>query len=64
MRMSSLLIFFSVIVLAPGLMAAEEIGVKSTSDFPPRKVIVGTAMQAFWGVYPGLDKFGATVRAD
>src|SRR5690348_12225118 len=56
MRMSSLLISLSLIVLAPGLMAAEEIGVKSTSDFPPRKVIVGTSMAAFWGVYPGLDK--------
>ena len=27
---------------------------KSTSDRPPRKVIVGTAMQSFWGQYPGL----------
>ncbi|HZT32299.1 MAG TPA: carbon-nitrogen hydrolase family protein [Bryobacteraceae bacterium] len=27
---------------------------KSTSDQPPRKVIVGTVMQAFWGTYPGL----------
>ncbi len=37
-------------------MPAEEIGVKSTSDLPPRKVIVGTAMQALWGAYPGLEK--------
>jgi predicted amidohydrolase len=29
---------------------------KSTSDQPPRKVIVGTVMQPFWGKYPGLDK--------
>ena len=29
-------------------------GVRSTSDRPPRKVIVGTVMQAFWGEYPGL----------
>ena len=28
----------------------------STADQPPRKVIVGTAMQAFWGEYPGLEK--------
>src|SRR5438876_1720515 len=28
--------------------------VKSTSNRPPRKVIVGTAMQSFWGQYPGL----------
>ena len=26
----------------------------STADHPPRKMIVGTAMQAFWGEYPGL----------
>jgi predicted amidohydrolase len=29
---------------------------KSTSDQPPRKVIVGTVMQPFWGEYPGLEK--------
>src|ERR1700731_1363844 len=28
----------------------------STADQPPHKVIVGTAMQAFWGEYPGLEK--------
>jgi predicted amidohydrolase len=28
----------------------------SSSDKPPRKVIVGTAMQSFWGDYPGLHK--------
>jgi len=27
---------------------------RSTSSVPPRKVIVGTAMQPFWGKYPGL----------
>src|SRR5262245_21442229 len=27
---------------------------KSTSNHPPRKVIVGTVMQAFWGTYPGF----------
>ena len=27
---------------------------KSTSGLPPRKVIVGTVMQSFWGPYPGL----------
>ena len=30
--------------------------VKTTSNRPPRKVIVGTAMQSFWGPYPGLQK--------
>ncbi len=29
---------------------------KSTSDQPPRKVIVGTVMQPFWGKHPGLVK--------
>src|SRR5438477_13122267 len=28
--------------------------VKTTSNRPPRKVIVGTAMQSFLGQYPGL----------
>ena len=28
--------------------------IRTTSDRPPRKVIVGTAMQSFWGPYPGL----------
>jgi predicted amidohydrolase len=50
-----MLISAIVAALVPGLIA-EDIGVKSTSDLPPRKVIVGTAMQAFWGEYPGLEK--------
>ena len=37
-------------VLAPG----GEVSVRSTSKGPPRKVIVGTVMQAFWGEHPGL----------
>ncbi len=36
--------------------AAGEVAVHSTSDRPPRKVIVGTSVQGFWGEYPGLDK--------
>ena len=28
----------------------------STSSGPPRKVIVGTVLQSFWGAYPGLEK--------
>jgi predicted amidohydrolase len=35
---------------------AAELKVPTTADRPPRKVIVGTAMQAFWGKYPGLEK--------
>src|SRR5262249_52795931 len=33
-----------------------EAKIRSTSNGPPRKVIVGTAMQAFWGEHPGLQK--------
>ena len=36
--------------------AAAEPNVHSTAGLPPRKVIVGTTMQAFWGQYPGLTK--------
>src|ERR1035441_9835689 len=37
-------------------LAGADIPVKSTSDQPPRKVIVGTVMQPFWGKHPGLEK--------
>ncbi|MBI4660558.1 MAG: carbon-nitrogen hydrolase family protein [Verrucomicrobia bacterium] len=36
------------------LAADGEARTKTTSDSPPRKVIVGTAMQAFWGKHPGI----------
>jgi len=36
--------------------AGADPSVKSTSDQPPRKVIVGTVMQPFWGKHPGLQK--------
>jgi hypothetical protein len=36
--------------------AGADIPVESTSDQPPRKVIVGTVMQPFWGKHPGLEK--------
>ena len=48
-RMSSLALLNAVSVRADATVHA-----KSTSNDPPRKVIVGTAMQAFWGQYPGL----------
>ena len=38
----------------PVLAAGGETKIKTTSNSPPRKVIVGTAMQSFWGQYPGL----------
>src|SRR6266568_9593783 len=39
---------------APVLAAGGNAKGRSTSSSPPRKVIVGTAMQSFWGQYPGL----------
>ena len=36
--------------------AAGQASHKSSSDLPPRKVIVGTVMKSFWGEYPGLPK--------
>jgi len=35
-------------------VAANSERIRTTSNAPPRKVIVGTAMQSFWGPYPGL----------
>jgi len=32
----------------------QDVPTRSTSDQPPRKVIVGTVMQPFWGEHPGL----------
>jgi len=34
--------------------AAAPATIRSTSNTPPRKVIVGTAIQDLWGTYPGL----------
>ncbi len=39
---------------APVLAAGGNSRGRSTSNSPPRKVIVGTVMQSFWGQYPGL----------
>lgn len=44
-----------VVALAQTTVAAE-LNVSTTADQPPRKVIVGTSMQAFWQKYPGLTK--------
>jgi len=41
---------------AAGRPPASVVLPRSTSSLPPRKVIVGTAMQAFWVPYPGLEK--------
>src|SRR5207247_9664185 len=45
----------SLAALGPVLAAGGNAKGRSTSNSPPRKVIVGTAMQSFWGKYPGLD---------
>jgi len=42
--------------LLPLLAAGADFAGRSTSDQPPRKVVVGTVMQPFWGTYPGLVK--------
>src|ERR1017187_6290049 len=38
----------------PALAASGEGSGRTTSNTPPRKVVVGTVMQSFWGQYPGL----------
>src|SRR5260221_1118426 len=45
-----------VIALFIQVATCAEAPVRTTSAQPPRKVIVGTAMQAFWVTYPGVDK--------
>jgi len=49
-----------ILCLAGTLLALPALGADlsftSTSDQPPRKVIVGTVMQPFWGKHPGLQK--------
>ena len=42
------------ITLLPLAAKAETDRLASTSNLPPRKVIVGTSMEAFWVDYPGL----------
>src|SRR3954463_15827492 len=39
---------------APAPAEARDLPRRSTSNQAPRKVIVGAAMQSFWGEYPGL----------
>ena len=36
--------------------SSAELPSRVTRDMPPRKVIVGTVQQSFWGTYPGLQK--------
>ena len=44
------------IALLPFTAKAETERLASTSNLPPRKVIVGTSMEAFWVEYPGLQR--------
>ena len=46
----------SLAAVGPVLAAGGKAKRTSTSNSVPRKVIVGTAMQSFWGPYPGLQK--------
>src|SRR5436190_15941113 len=39
---------------APAVESDSNSSSGSTTNHPPRKVIVGTVMQSFWGQYPGL----------
>src|SRR5438045_6338264 len=45
---------FAAVGSVSGIGANAQERIRRTSDKPPRKVIVGTAMQSFWGPYPGL----------
>lgn len=47
-------VVLAALIPSPAAIGAQR--VKSTSDRAPRKVIVGTVMQSFWGEYPGLQK--------
>jgi predicted amidohydrolase len=52
----AILVAAVLLVLSVQPAAAGEVTVHSTSNRPPRKVIVGTAVQGFWEDYPGLEK--------
>ena len=46
----------TVILAVTQTITAAELNVRTTADQRPKKVIVGTSMQAFWVKYPGLTK--------
>src|SRR5258708_5487192 len=50
--------FATVLLVASSVcrLSGAQAGLKSTSDRPPRKVIVGTLMQSFFVEYPGTQK--------
>lgn len=45
---------FAAVGSLPAMPAMGEEQIRTTSNTPPRKVIVGTVMRSFWGQYPGL----------
>jgi predicted amidohydrolase len=52
----TLLTVASCLALSPLRLLGDDIRLQSTSNLPPRKVIIGTSMEAFWGEYPGLPR--------
>src|SRR5688572_29737709 len=54
MALLRVLLIATSISLLPLAAKAEAERLASTSNLPPRKVIVGTSMEAFWVDYPGL----------
>jgi len=60
-RRMSMHIFIDLLTVSLGCFfalpaAGADIPYRSTSDQLPRKVIVGTVLQPFWGKHPGLEK--------
>ena len=56
-RLRGLVGAFCVLVAAGGQSSFAQTGaVRTTSSQPPRKVIVGTVVQSFFGTHPGLEK--------
>ena len=51
-----LLLWVASVCLVAGVAGADDLPMRRASEQPPRKVIVGTVMQAFWVKYPGVDK--------
>lgn len=51
------ILIMTFLIASPTLVTRSEAErVQSTSNLPPRKVIVGTSMEAFWVDYPGLHR--------
>ena len=55
-RFTTIVLSFSHLALLTLPVGADDMRLHSTSDLAPRKVIIGTSMEAFWVEYPGLPK--------